>query len=260
MSSALFTPKSTVPLPAVTAVHVGVSGALLVAFAFAVQYRLQLAASYPYVVAATFAAAGAAVAVLAGRHLSGRRFGAANQVTLLRAALAALLLGLIGQSAEIAGASWLAAVLALPALLLDGVDGWLARRLRTATAFGARFDMETDAGLTLVLALLVWRFDKAGAWVLAGGFARYAFVAAGLVLPWLRRRLPDSRRRQAVCVIQVGALALCLVPPLARPASTWIAFAGVAALLGSFVADVLWLTRRAEPTRATPGPASTRRS
>jgi phosphatidylglycerophosphate synthase len=260
MSSLLPTPRSVASLAVATAVHVGVSGAFVVAFAFAVQYRLQLAAGYPYIVTATFAAAGAAVAVLAGRHLSGRRFGAANQVTLLRTALAALLLGLIGQSAEIAGASWLAAVLALPALLLDGLDGWLARRLRTATAFGARFDMETDAALILVLALLVWRFDKGGAWVLAGGLARYVFVAAASALPWLQRRLPDSRRRQTVCVIAVSAFALCLVPPLTRPASTWIALAGVAALLGSFAVDVLWLARRAATTRAGASPARPRRS
>ena len=38
-----------------------------------------------------------------------------------------------------------------------------------ASAFGARFDMETDALLLLVLAALAWQFDKAGAWVLASG-------------------------------------------------------------------------------------------
>ena len=40
---------------------------------------------------------------------------------------------------------------------LDGVDGWLARRSGIASAFGARFDMEIDALLILVLAVLAWR-------------------------------------------------------------------------------------------------------
>ena len=63
--------------------------------------------------------------------------------------------------------------------LLDGVDGWLARRHRIASAFGARFDMEIDALLILALSVLAWRHEKAGAWVVASGLLRYAFVAAG---------------------------------------------------------------------------------
>ena len=44
---------------------------------------------------------------------------------------------------------------------LDGVDGWLARRRGMSSAFGARFDMEIDALLVQVLAILVWRYGKA---------------------------------------------------------------------------------------------------
>ena len=33
---------------------------------------------------------------------------------------------------------------------LDGVDGWIARRIGRTTVFGARFDMEVDAALMLV--------------------------------------------------------------------------------------------------------------
>ena len=42
-------------------------------------------------------------------------------------------------------------------------------------------------------------FATSNAWVLACGLMRYAFVAAGLLAPPLRRPLPPSRRRQAVC-------------------------------------------------------------
>ena len=80
----------------------------------------------------------------------------------------------------------LAVALAASVAVLDGVDGWLARRTRMASAFGARFDMETDAALILVLAVLAWQFGRAGAWVLACGLLRYAFVGAGVLWPWLR--------------------------------------------------------------------------
>ena len=47
--------------------------------------------------------------------------------------------------------------LTVPALILDAVDGWLARRTRTATELGARFDMEVDAFLILALSVFVSR-------------------------------------------------------------------------------------------------------
>src|SRR5437867_3690361 len=67
--------------------------------------------------------------------------------------------------------------------LLDGVDGWLARRTHMASTFGERFDMETDALLILVLSVLAWQYDKAGAWLVLAGLLRYLFVAAGWLLP-----------------------------------------------------------------------------
>ncbi|GAA4940924.1 hypothetical protein GCM10023238_03240 [Streptomyces heliomycini] len=41
------------------------------------------------------------------------------------------------------------------ALILDGVDGKVARRTGTSTPLGARFDMEVDAFLILVLSVYV---------------------------------------------------------------------------------------------------------
>ena len=82
------------------------------------------------------------------------------------------------------------------ALSLDAVDGWLARRLGLASRFGARFDLEIDALLILILAVLVWQTGRVGAWLLAIGAMRYAFAALGMILPMLRRPLRPSRRRK----------------------------------------------------------------
>lgn len=236
--------KGDAPQSSRAAASIALSGVLLASCAFAAQKGLQLAPAYPYLVIGGFAVAGVAIARLAGRHLPGRSFGAANQVTLLRVALTALLLGLIGEAPSPA-LGWFALGLAVPALLLDGVDGWLARRCGTVSGFGARFDLEADALLIAVLALLAWRLDKAGDWVLLAGALRYAFVAAGRVAPWLRRGLPYSRRRQTVCVIQVAALLWCLAPWSTPPLSDWAAFAGVVTLSWSFAVDVRWLAKRA---------------
>jgi phosphatidylglycerophosphate synthase len=176
------------------------------------------------------------------------RFGLANQVTLARAALVALLAGLVGEAA-LPALGGVAFALALVAASLDAVDGALARATGMTSAFGARFDMETDAALMLVLAVLAWQLDKAGAWVLASGLARYAFVAAGAALPWLRRPLPPSFRRKLVCALQLGVLVAVLAPVLAPPATSVLAAAGLALLLSSFAADAVWLCRHSREHR-----------
>ena len=142
--------------------------------------------------------------------------------------------------------------------MLDGVDGWLARRTRMASDFGARFDMEIDALLILVLAILVWRFDKAGPWVIVSGLLRYLFVAAGAYWPWLQRPLAPSRRRQTICVVQILALMVVMVPAVTPPVSTVLAAVALGALSYSFLVDTVWLWRHRPAESRTPRGRSTR--
>jgi phosphatidylglycerophosphate synthase len=188
-------------------------------------------------------AGGAALLWLAQRS-AGPTFGAANAVTLVRAVLVLVLLAALG-SAATSALGWLLVAVAIVAAALDGVDGALARGRGEQSDFGARFDMETDALLILVLAALVWQHDKAGAWVLLAGLLRYLFVAASYVWPWLGAALPASRRRQAVCVVQTASLIAALAPLIALPGSAAVALAGLALLVWSFGVDVAWLARHA---------------
>jgi phosphatidylglycerophosphate synthase len=180
-------------------------------------------------------------------HLPNPGLGLANRITLGRAAGVALLAGMLGQGQPAPIVAWMATGLTLWLLILDGFDGWAARRQGTCSEFGARFDMETDALLILVLSGLVLQYGKAGPWVLLGGALRYLFIAATLALPWMRRPLPPSRRRQTACVLQIAALLICLPPVLQPPASTLLAAGSLAMLTLSFGVDVVWLARRARP-------------
>jgi phosphatidylglycerophosphate synthase len=130
--------------------------------------------------------------------------------------------------------------------MLDGMDGWLARRTAMASAFGARFDMEIDALLVQALTLLAWRYGKAGPWVLLSGLIRYGFVAAGRLWPWLRRTLAPTRRARVICVVQIAALILAIVPAITPPLSTMIAAVGLTLLCYSFAADTSRLWRQGE--------------
>ncbi|WP_024326409.1 CDP-alcohol phosphatidyltransferase family protein [Thioalkalivibrio sp. AKL19] len=171
--------------------------------------------------------------------------GPANRVTLLRAALTAPLGGLI-VAAPVPGdpvlALWVMSLAGL-ALVLDGLDGAVARRTQSASAFGARFDMEVDAAMILALSILVWQITAVGPWVILIGLMRYAFVLAAWPLPWLAAALPPSRRRQAVCVLQTVVLLLVLIPGLPAVAAITIALAGLLALGLSFAVDIHWLYR-----------------
>jgi phosphatidylglycerophosphate synthase len=149
-----------------------------------------------------------------------------------------------------AALAWTAVVVCTIAALLDIVDGKVARRTGTSSAFGARFDMEVDALLIITLALLAWQYGKAGAWVVLSGLLRYGFVAAGWLLPWLAAPLPASLRRKAVCVAQIVALIVVIGPVIRPPFSTLIAAGGLATLVYSFLVDTAWLWRAARPRKA----------
>jgi phosphatidylglycerophosphate synthase len=219
---------------------------VLAGLAIATQQVLALSPSFPGRALAAFAVGSAVLLALARRHLPPGSFGSANQVTLTRGALLALPFGLLGEPALEPAAAHLAVAIGMVVLALDGLDGRLARREGRADSFGARFDMETDALMILLLAALVWQFDKAGPWVLLAGFMRYGFVAAAAVLPWLRRPLPGSRRRQAAFVLVALTLIACLAPMIVPPWSTLLALSGVALIGASFAVDVAWLARHNE--------------
>ncbi|WP_295532413.1 CDP-alcohol phosphatidyltransferase family protein [uncultured Thioclava sp.] len=209
----------------------------------------RLAPSGAAVSVGLFVAVTALAAALMRRRYAHPRLGLCNTVTLTRAALACALVaplagGGFATTHSAIDARWLSVIIATIALAMDGLDGWLARRSGLSSAFGARFDMEVDAALGLILSLLVVASGTLGIWVLALGTMRYAYVLAGLFLPWLNAPLPERFRRKALCVVQIGALIMLLIPGLGALGATLIATSATLALAGSFGADILWLARR----------------
>ena len=185
------------------------------------------------------------IALLQNHCHTDHRLGTADKVTLVRAAVAALYAGLLFHGDTASDLGWWLAVVAGIALALDGIDGWIARRTGTASPFGARFDMETDAFFILVLSCLVWQLGKVGAWVLAIGAMRYVFVAAAIMQPRLNAPLFPSKRRQVICVVQVAALVICLLPSVGPGLASTAAAVALLSLIYSFSYDIIWLARQA---------------
>ncbi|SFW63187.1 CDP-alcohol phosphatidyltransferase family protein [Amycolatopsis australiensis] len=190
---------------------------------------------------ATGAAYGLALVLLTGwglRRSARPAFGPADWITFARAVL-------VGGAAELIADGgrpvwWLTAVAAV-ALAMDGFDGQVARRTGTASDFGARFDMEVDAFLILLLCIEVSR--TLGLWVLAIGLMRYAFVAASWAFPWLTAPLYPSMARKTVAAVQ-GVVLVVAVSGLLAPG--WAAAAvavALASLVWSFGRDTAWLAR-----------------
>jgi phosphatidylglycerophosphate synthase len=221
----------------------GAGTGAVTALAVTVQRVFAFGEAFPVRVA--FVAGGVMLVALAGLrpHHPFTHVGPANLVTGTRALLVALLAAVALEPAVRPLGWWLVGTATLAASL-DLADGWLARRTGLASAFGARFDMEVDSLLILVLSVLVWRAGLSGAWVLGSGLMRYVFVAAAFAVPWMNRALPSSRRRQAICVVQIVALIAALAPVVAPAAALALAAASLALPSWSFAIDVRWLARR----------------
>jgi len=179
------------------------------------------------------------------RAADARSWGAANTVTLGRLILTGGVTALVADS--FTGETSLAVLttLAAMALVLDAVDGQVARRTGTTSALGARFDMEADSVLVLVLSVFV--AVSVGWWVLAIGVFRYLFAAATWGLPWLRAPLPPRFSRKVVAAVQGVVLVVATGGLVPRGQAVGCLCLALGSLVWSFGRDVRWLHRSASP-------------
>jgi phosphatidylglycerophosphate synthase len=232
MTRVQFAPISSAVAGAAVATVLGVA---------ALQQHESLAPLMGWLASITYLVISNALLLSGLRRRNATRIGAANVVTAVRSTLVALISGIAVASFVSPIPVSLLLALVVPALLLDAVDGWVARRTNSASELGARFDMEVDA--FLLLALSAYVSQTLGLWVLAIGLMRYAFVAAGWIFPWLRRQLPFRYWRKVVTAVQGIALAIAAAGLLPGGDAVVVAIA-LALLIESFGRDVLWLRRK----------------
>lgn len=168
------------------------------------------------------------------------RLGAANVVTLLRLALVSTL---VIPLASATPAPVAIIVIATIALILDGVDGRLARRQGLSSRFGGAFDMEVDSVFALVLALLAFIVGGVGWWVILLGLPRYLFGIAQLALPWLTAPLPPRYSGKVICVVQLVVLIVLQSPWVPGVVAAALTAGVLGALAWSFGRDIVALWR-----------------
>lgn len=169
------------------------------------------------------------------------QFGSANLVTTVRLVMT---LGLLLAHQHFTNV--VVAVSTVAILVLDGLDGWLARRFGRASDFGARYDVEVDALFVMALSGLLLARGVAGPWVLAAGLWRYVEVLGRFVFPGLAEA-PRTFFARVCYVVVLSAFVLALLVPPAW--SSPIAAVGTLALSGSFLRSLgqcYLITRRRE--------------
>jgi phosphatidylglycerophosphate synthase len=136
----------------------------------------------------------------------------ANLLTLVRLAVVVALPALASSVPRSA-----VALVVVGLLTLDGIDGCVARSRGEASAFGASFDMETDALGVMILSLVLWREGGVGPWILVAGLWRYVFAFVVGFAPGLGDSPKSPIYRWLFCVLMIGLTGAFLPwPSIAR--------------------------------------------
>ncbi len=171
--------------------------------------------------------------------------GPANLITLARSLLIGGVVALIVTGLPDGwtdGQRALAVGLAAVGVVLDGVDGQVARRTRTSSAFGARFDVEIDSVLALVVAgWLAWTLSPLA---LVIGLARYLYLAAARIWPWLNLPLPSRLSRKVIGLSGSIALIFAMARLVPDPVAIGVVAVATVAVVYSFGRDVVAQFRR----------------
>ena len=168
-----------------------------------------------------------------------KTLGAGNLITLVRFVAVSALFSAIFVSVN----PWLIVVISLPALVLDGFDGFFARKTGGESKFGARLDMEVDSALAIVLALNIWTAGFASPLIILLALPRYIFAGVSYFFPWLNKPLPERYSRKVVSVIQVASLIGLNAPIFPSWFVLMVSVIVAATLIWSFGRDIIWLRR-----------------
>ena len=182
-------------------------------------------------------------------HFSGegnpplQTLGAANTITLLRGWLIALCAGSLFVSIRAEDAALWTAASYSTAALLDGLDGWVARRYNSISVMGSKLDTSMDAFGLLIAPIQAVALGKLHGSYLLVGAAYYAYIAA---LRWRAvrqkptRALSPSKFRRPLAGLQMTVVAIALWPFTASGLSVPAGVLAMLPFLAQFLYD--WLT------------------
>jgi CDP-diacylglycerol--glycerol-3-phosphate 3-phosphatidyltransferase len=171
--------------------------------------------------------------------------GLADYLTFVRGLFICVLGGFLFSPQPDGWLAWIPGFFYLTVVSIDGVDGFLARRLGQASAFGEKLDLEFDGLGTAVATLLAYQYGKVPVFYLSVAGLYYAFQI-GL---WLYQKigrpvssLKNSNYRKIVGGVNSVFLSVALWPVLGPTASFTAATILMLFVIASFIKDWLVVT------------------
>lgn len=153
--------------------------------------------------------------------------GYANAVTLFR-----LLLMCLGGFFSMEWPNYILFVCFTSAVLLDVLDGYLARKYKQSSDFGLYFDMETDAFFVALTSLILYKKGMIDAWILFPGYLRYLYMIVWKIIP--REQQKEPKRRYASVIAGIFFVALLLPFLLPEQLYQWPLRISGALIIASF--------------------------
>ena len=134
--------------------------------------------------------------------------GYANWITGFR-----LLLIIIGSFLFVSFSGKLILAIMLSAVILDVVDGFLARKFKQTSLFGQYFDMEVDAFFVLLMCFYYYIHGGVGWWILIPGSLRYIYRVLISLIP--KPNFIEKKRKYASYIAGLFFILLvgCLIAP-----------------------------------------------
>ncbi len=125
-------------------------------------------------------------------------------------------------------------------IILDAIDGFLARFLNQVSKFGEKFDLEIDTFLLFLLCLSLYKNIDIGLYVFLIPLYRYAFFILQFRFKWLQHSLPESFRRKLICSTVTILLIFCHLSFLNKYIIITTIISSILLITFSFLKDIIW--------------------
>ena len=134
-------------------------------------------------------------------------------------------------------------ILAVISFILDGVDGFIARKYNHVTKFGEIIDQESDNFLMLVLAISLYLNREVGIYIFLIPLYRYIFILYMSRYSWLKTELPLSQFRKFACASTILLMIIAQDSYLGPENTIFLVFLSLFIITFSFAKDIIWLYR-----------------
>jgi phosphatidylglycerophosphate synthase len=134
-------------------------------------------------------------------------------------------------------------ILSTLSLIMDGLDGFIARKYNLVSKFGEIIDQESDNFLMLVISISLYLNKDIGLYVFLIPLYRYIFLASMKKYDWLKKTLPISQFRKIACVLTIILMIMSQDVYIDYENTVFLVILSLFIITFSFSKDIIWLYR-----------------